>query len=154
VPMADLAVVAEGDLPTGEHWVLKVGGTAEDYYTFLETFHLDGHSDEGGMGGPPLNPGQYLNTYTGGSDRGLRRVIVRSDSHVRRLRMELDTGERRELPPVATDPAADLTFFVALLPWAVCPVKLEALDTEGRVLSASAPRNVPPPPWYGHPGAG
>ena len=147
MPMPDLTVVAEGDLPTGEHWVLKVGGSAEDYHTLLETVHLDGHHDEGGMGGPPLYPGEYLNTYTGGSDQGLRRVIVRCDSQIRRLRMELDTGERRELPPVATDPTADLTFFVALLPWATWPVTLEALDSEGHVLSTSAPRNVPAPPW-------
>jgi hypothetical protein len=153
VPEPDLAVVAEGDLPTGEHWVLRAGGTAEDYYTFLETVHPDGHSDQGGMGGPPLQPGQYLNTYTGGSDQGLRRVIVRCDSQVHRLRMELDPAEWRELAPVATDPTTGLTFFIALLPWAVCPLTLEALDREGHVLSASALRRVPPPPWRGRPGA-
>jgi hypothetical protein len=144
-----MTVVAEGDLATGEHWVLRVGGSAADYYTFLETLHPDGHSDQGGMGGPPLYPGQYLNAYTGGHDQGLRRVVVRSDSRVRRLLMELDTGERRQLSPVATDPAVGLTFFVALLPWAVCPVTLEGLDAEGRVLSAFSPRNIPPPPWHG-----
>ena len=74
-------------------------------------------------------------------------MVVRSDSRVHRLLMELDTGEKRELLPVATDPAAGLMFFVALLPWAVWPVTLEGLDGEGRVLSASTPRNVPPPPW-------
>jgi len=147
-----MTVIAEGDLPTGEHWVLKVGWTSEDYYTFLETTHPDGRRDEGGMGGPPLYPGEYLNTYTGGHDQGLRRVVVRSDSRVRRLIMELDTGERRELLPVANDPAAGLAFFVALLPWAVSPVLLEGLDGEGQVLSAFTPRNVPPPPWRRPPG--
>jgi hypothetical protein len=145
----NLRVVAEGDLPTGEHWVLKAGGTAEDYCTFLETVHVDGHRDEGGMGGPPLDHGRYLNMYTGGSDQGLQRVIVRSDSRIRRLRMELDTGERRMLPPVATDPAAGLAFFVALLPWSVRPVALDALDGDGQVVSSCPLRRVPPPPWYG-----
>jgi hypothetical protein len=70
MPMPDLAVVAEGDLPTGEHWAVKAGGTAEDYYTLLETVHPDGHRDEGGMGGPPLYPGRSLNTYTGGDEPG------------------------------------------------------------------------------------
>jgi hypothetical protein len=145
--MPNMTVVAEGDLPTGEHWILKVGGTAHDYYTFLETVHPDGHRDEGGMGGPPLYPGQYLNTYTGGHDQGLRRVVVRSDPRVHRLLMELDTGEQRELSPVATEPAVGLRFFVALLPWAVYPVRLDGLDAEGNVVSAFTPRIIPSPPW-------
>ena len=99
------------------------------------------------MGGPPLYPGQYLNTYTGGHDEGLRRVVVRSDSRVQRLLMDLDTGERRELLPVGTDPAAGLTFFTALLPWAVCPVSLEGLDRGGRVLYGERLREIPAPPW-------
>jgi hypothetical protein len=142
-----MTVVAEGDLPTGEHWILKVGGTADYYETFLETVHPDGHRDQGGMGGPSLDPGQYLNMYTGGDDQGLRRVIVRADSRVRRLVMELDTGERSVLAPVATDSVAGLAFFVALLPWAVCPVRLEALDNKGNVLSAPTLRTIRPPPW-------
>jgi hypothetical protein len=149
MPMPNMTVIAEDDLPTGEHWLLKAGGTADDYYTFLETVHPDGHRDAGGMGGPPVYPGQYLNTYTGGHDKGLRRVIVRADSRVHRLLMELDTGEQRELSPVATDPAVGLTFFVALLSWEVCPMSLEALDGEGNVLSAFTPRTIPAPPWNG-----
>ncbi|MDX6336984.1 MAG: hypothetical protein QOG05_4324 [Streptosporangiaceae bacterium] len=63
MPLPDLDVLAEGDLPTGQHWILKAGGTsADDFYTFLETIHLDGHRDEGGMGGPPLYPGSLMNT--------------------------------------------------------------------------------------------
>jgi hypothetical protein len=145
--MPEMRVIAEGDLPTGEHWVLRAGRTADNYYTFLETIHPDGHRDEGGMGGPELYPGQHLNSYTGGHDQGLRRVLVRSDSRVRRLLMELDTGEQRELLPVAAEPAAGLTFFVALLPWAVSPVRLEGLDGEGDVVAVDTPRNIPPPPW-------
>ncbi len=148
--MPNLTLVAEGDLPTGEHWLLKVGGTADDYYTLVETVHVDGHRDEGGMGGPLLHSGQYLNIYTGGSDEGLRRLIVRSDSQVQRLRVELDTGERLELRPVATDSTTELTFFVALLPWAVCPLTVEGLDHDGHVLAASRLRNVARPPRNGH----
>jgi hypothetical protein len=50
----DPAVVAEGDLPTGQRWVLNAGGTSADSCTFLETVYPDGHRDEGGMGGPPV----------------------------------------------------------------------------------------------------
>lgn len=141
--MPNMTVVAEGDLPTGEHWALKVGGTTDDYYTSLETVHPDGRCDAGGMGGPPLYPGQHLNTYTGGHDRGLRRVVVRSDSRVHRLLMKLDTGEQCQLSPVANDPAVGLTFYVALLPWAVCPVEFEGLDGEGSVVCAFTPQTYP-----------
>ena len=44
--LPDLAVLAEGDLATGEHWILKAGGTHDEFYTFLETIHPDGHRDE------------------------------------------------------------------------------------------------------------
>lgn len=70
MPTQDLAVLAEGDLATGEHWILKAGGTHADYYTSLETIHPDGRRDEGGMGGPPLDPGCLMNTYTGGPGAG------------------------------------------------------------------------------------
>lgn len=48
--LPELATVAEGDLPGGQHWILQAGGTREDFYTFLETVHPDGHRDQGGMG--------------------------------------------------------------------------------------------------------
>ena len=130
----ELGIVAEGDLPTGEHWTVKAGGTARDYYTFLETVHPDGHRDEGGMGGPPLYGGQILNTYTGGDDRGLRRVLARTSPKVRWLRLELASGEVRELAPVGADPAQGLNFFAALLPWTVSLAALTALDADRHVL--------------------
>jgi hypothetical protein len=106
MPLPDLAVLAEGDLPTGQHWILRAGGTSTDFYTFLETVHPDGHRDEGGMGGPPLSPGSLLNTYTGGSERGLRRVVVRADPRVARVRVHLASGEPLDLPPLATRPTS------------------------------------------------
>jgi hypothetical protein len=127
-------IVAEGDLPSGEHWAVKAGGTAADYYTFLETVHPSGHRDEGGMGAPPLYPGRSLNTYTGGDDQGLRRILVRADPQVRSLRMELASGEVRELQPVGSDAACGLTFFAALLPWTVSVTSLTGLDTDGQTL--------------------
>ena len=134
MPLPYLAVVAEGDLPTGERWVVKAGGTAEDYYTLLETVHPDGRRDEGGMGGPPLYPGRDLNIYTGGDDWGLRRILARASPRVRWLRMELASGEVRDLPPVGTDPARALNFFAALLPRTVRPTSLIGLDAHGQIL--------------------
>jgi len=69
MPLPDMAVLAEGGLPTGQRWVLRAGGTSSEFYTFLETIHPDGHRDEGGMSGPPLYPGSLMNIYTGGSER-------------------------------------------------------------------------------------
>jgi hypothetical protein len=56
VQVPDLTVVAEGDAPAGQRWYLKVGGSADNYYTLLETVHPDGRRDESGMGGPLLYP--------------------------------------------------------------------------------------------------
>jgi hypothetical protein len=134
MPFPELAAVAEGDLPTGEHWTVKAGGTAADYYTLLETVHPDGRRDEGGMGGPPLHPGRNLNSYTGGDDRGLRRILARTSPQVRWLRLELASGEVRELAPVGVDPVHGLNFFAALLPWTVSLTALTALDADGEVL--------------------
>lgn len=132
--LPDLAILAEGDLPTGEHWIVRAGGTSSDYYTFLETIHPDGHRDEGGMGGLPLPLGSLVNTYTGGSERGLHRVIVRADPRVAHLRVELADGEQLRLSPVATRPDPALSFFATLLPRTAQVVSLIAVDANDQVL--------------------
>jgi hypothetical protein len=116
MPLPDMAVLAEGGLPTGQRWVLRAGGTSSDFYTFLQTIHPDGHRDEGGMGGPPLYPGSLMNTYTGRSEQGMRRVLVRADPHVARVRVHLGSQEQLDLPPVAARPDLGLVFFATLLP--------------------------------------
>ena len=136
--LPDLAVLAEGDLPTGEHWIVKAGGTDTEYYTFLETVHPDGHRDEGGMGDPPLHPGSLVNTYTGGSERGLRRVLVRADPRVARVRVLLADGEPLSLSPVAARADPALTFFAALLPPTVKLVSLTAVDASGQVVETQS----------------
>src|SRR5215472_18819590 len=133
--MPDLTVVAEGDAPAGERWYLKAGGSADDYYTMLETVHLDGHRDEGGMGGPVLYPDRLLNVYTGRADPELLRVIVRAGPRVRRLRFESELGERCEMPSVADDADLGVTFFAILLPWTTGLFSLQALGADGQVLS-------------------
>ena len=133
--LPELTTVAQGDLPGGQHWILQAGGTGEDFYTFLETVHPDGHRDQGGMGGPLLYPGRLVNAYSGGDDRGLLRLIVRADSRVARLRLTLTTGERLELAAVATDADLGVSYFAALLP-----------RTTGLAgLTPSTPRATPSP---------
>jgi hypothetical protein len=134
MPLPDLDVLAEGDLPTGQHWILKAGGTSDDFYTFLETIHPDGHRDEGGMGGPLLYPGSLMNTYTGGSDQGLRRIVVRADPCVAQVRVKLANGEPLDLPPLATRPDVGMSFFATLLPQTAELVSVTAIGAEGQVL--------------------
>jgi hypothetical protein len=142
-PFPELAVVAEGSVPTGEQWTVTAGGTSRDYYTFLKTVHPDGHSDEGGMGGPPLYPGSLLNTYTGAADRGLQRLLVRAARGVQQLHLELSTGESRDLLPAGTDDTVGLTFFAALLPRAVTVTQLTGLGPGGQVVEELPPRYPP-----------
>jgi hypothetical protein len=136
MPFPELATIAEGDLPSGQHWILQAGGSREDFYTLLETVHLDGHRDQGGFGGPPLHPGRPLNVYTGGDDRGLFRVVVRADPRVARLRLTLTSGEELELAPVAADAALGVNFFAALLPRTAELVSLIPLDPGGHPLNS------------------
>jgi hypothetical protein len=139
MPRPGVTVVAEGHLPSGEHWILRAGGTEDDYETILETVHLDGHRDAGGMGGPPLY-GEHVNVYTGRHDQGFQRVVVRSDPHVRRVVAELDTGGQIEVPSVGEDPAMGLTFYATLLPRSACLTLIKAFDGDGRVIAQSPVR--------------
>lgn len=134
MPLPDMAVLAEGGLPAGQRWVLRAGGTSSDFYTFLETIHPDGHRDEGGMGGPPLYPGCLMNTYTGGSERGMRRVLVRAGPQVARVRVHVGSGEQLDLPPVAARPDLGLVFFATLLPPSAVLVSVVAIGENGQVL--------------------
>lgn len=81
-----------------------------------------------------LYQGSLLNTYTGGDDRGLRRVVVRADPRVARLRLTLATGEQLDLDAVATDTALGVSYFAALLPMTTELVSLTPLDSGGQPL--------------------
>ena len=128
----ELAILAEGDLPEGQHWLLRAGGTHANFATFVETVYPDGRSDSGGMAGPPLYPGSLMNCYTGGTSQGLRRVLVRADPRVTRVRLQLANGEHLELMPLATVSDPELTFFAVLLPQDAGLVSLTALDVDGQ----------------------
>jgi hypothetical protein len=134
MPRPDMVVLAEGDGPTGQRWVLRAGGTIMDFYTLLATTHSDGRRDEGGMGGPPLPAGSLMNTYTGGTSWGMRRVLVRADPRVARVQVELGHGEKLDLAPVATWPDWRLVFFATLLPPAVRLVSAIGFDESGELL--------------------
>jgi quercetin dioxygenase-like cupin family protein len=138
VPLPDLTVIAEGDAPGGELWYLRAGGSAENFYTLLETVHPDGSRDEGGMGGPLLSPGRSLNVYTGRSDGGPLRVVVRADRKVRRLYFRSGEGEWCDLPPVADDADLGVTFFAILLPWATGIASMQGFDADDQELSLAS----------------
>ena len=131
---SELKIVAACEWPGVVSWYLKVGGSAEDYLTLLETVHLDGHRDEGGMGGPALHPGRLLNVYTGRSDRGYLRVIVRADPTVQRLRFQSERGEQADMVVNAEDETAGVALFANLLPWKTGVATMEALGADGQVL--------------------
>lgn len=76
-----------------------------------------------------------MNSYTGGTGRGLRRVLVRADPRVTQVRLQLASGEHLELTPVATLSDPDLTFFAVLLPQDTGLVALTALDVNGQEIN-------------------
>ena len=132
--MTELQVVAEGQLATGERWVLQAGGTSRDFYTILETVRPDGSRDSGGMGGPPRCEGSLLNIYTGGSEDGLRRVLVRAAPAVATVRVSLAGGEPVILRPVAERRDLGVVLFATLLPRTAVLGSVTALDEAGHEL--------------------
>ena len=86
------------------------------------------------MGGPPLWPGSIMNVYTGGTDTGPRRIAVRADPRVARVRIQLAGGECVDLAPVATVPDPGLAFFATLLPRTMALVSITAIGASGQVL--------------------
>lgn len=131
---SDLTIIADGDLPSGERWILRAGGTSAEFLTFLETIHPDGRRDQGGMAGPPLWPGSIMNVYTGGTDTGPRRIVVRADLRVAQVRVQLAGGEVLDLPPVANMPDAGLAFFATLLARTAELASITAVDASGEAL--------------------
>jgi hypothetical protein len=132
--MPELAVVAQGEQSGDSRWIGSAGGTRDDYYTFIKTVYTDGQSDEGGFGGPVLYPDCLVNTYTGTGTRGLGRVLARADPRVRRLRVELTTGQELILAPVAHLAAVGLVFFVVLLPQTAVVTAMTGLNAQGEEL--------------------
>ena len=78
--------------------------------------------------------GSLVNTYTGCSDRGLRRVLVRADPRIAHVSVLLADGERLSLSPVATQPDPALSFFAALLPRTAKLVSLTPVDASGQAV--------------------
>jgi hypothetical protein len=143
MPIPELTVVAEGDVPGGGRWYLKAGGSPEGYYTLMETVHPGGNRDEGGMGGPALSPGRLLNVYTGRADQGPLRVIVRAGPRVRRLRFQSEQGEWCDMPLVTDDPAVGVNLFAVLLPWTTDVAAMQGLDDDGQILNVVNPAPLP-----------
>ena len=131
--MPELALVAEGSLPSGHHWILTAGGTPEDFHTLLETVHPDGHRDKGGMAGPIVYPGRPLNIYLGADNRGLHRVLARARPSVAKARLVLGSGESLELAPIAID-GLDVVVFAALLPRTCEITSMDAIGLDGRAM--------------------
>ena len=132
--MTELRVIAEGQLATGERWLLRAGGTSRDFHSLLETVRPDGSRDSGGMGGPPRCEGSLLNIYTGGSESGLRRVLVRAAPAVATVRVNLAGEEPVMLRPVAERRDLGVVFFAALLPRTAVVGSMTALDEAGHEL--------------------
>src|SRR4051794_5369846 len=109
----DLTTIAEGLLPSGERWLISVGGSADDYSTFLRVTDARGISHgEGGMGGPLFDPpGHAMSVSTGGGGTGPRHVLVRAVPEIDHVRLRLASGEFLEAFPAAFVPEMDCNVF-------------------------------------------
>ncbi|HWB34846.1 MAG TPA: hypothetical protein VHA75_02370 [Rugosimonospora sp.] len=80
----------------GRRWVLRTGGTVDDYYTGLVTQNPSVALDEGDLAGPTLDPAHLLTCYVGGT-RGCTRLIARADERRRVDTVAADDSHRRTL---------------------------------------------------------
>ena len=87
-----------------------------------------------------------MNLYTGGTESGLRRIVIRADPRVARVRVQLASGERLELSPVAALPDPGLVFFAALLPRTAALASATAIDADGQTLDGTATVTHPTTP--------
>src|ERR1022692_1884032 len=81
MPRPEMTVIGEGHLQSGEHWILRAGGTEDDYYTYLETVHPDGHRDAGEQIEVPSvgnDPAMGLTFYATLLPRSARPTLVKA----------------------------------------------------------------------------
>jgi len=134
-----LATIAQGISDAGEHWAIKVGGTRDDCYTFMDIELPDGQqAGGGGMGGQALLPGRFLNCsvhWWDGSGVSVGYVVGRLHPEVRRVCLEYAGGvPGLDLEPVGESAELGVSFVGAVLPRSVNLVRISAWDGQGELL--------------------
>jgi hypothetical protein len=135
--MPDLAAIADGTSGLGDRWIIRAGGTAENFFTVLDVTLADGRRGGGGCGGPVLMPGEATCLSYGTSfDDGPMHVVGRADPVVDRLRLDLINHDEAylDLVPMGDPTVHGVRFFAALLSRSVRPRGLTAFGVAGRVV--------------------
>lgn len=139
LPAPPLHTAARGTSSHGERWTIEVGGTRENCYTFMNLELPDGQqTGGGGMGGPALPEGGFINCSVHWSDRSgapLGYVVGRVHPAVRRVRLEFAGGEPAlDLEPVSESAELGVSFVAAVLPQSADLVSISAWNGQGERL--------------------
>lgn len=121
----ELSVIAEGELSSGASWVLRGGGSLDDFLTVI----VVAGSDEIGFGGPVTEAGRKTNVCVGVGGAGQRWLLVRAIGGITGLRLEFADGTTADVSPVGTTTAPDVAHFAIELPSEV--IAVTALDAHG-----------------------
>ena len=95
-----MSVIASGYSVDGALWHLDaaIDRDSKQLATGVTIELPDGsHPWGGGCGGPPVQPGRYITTYSGAADVGPRTFIARVTAEVRALIVTLSDGTREDL---------------------------------------------------------
>jgi hypothetical protein len=138
-PAPPLSPVAHGTSDHGERWTIEVGGTRDNCYTFMNIELPDGRqAGGGGMGGPVLPAGGFMNCSVHWSDRSgvsVSYVVGRVHPAVRRLYLEF-AGDAPgiDLEPVGESAQLGVAFVAAILPRSADLIGMSAWDEQGERL--------------------
>jgi hypothetical protein len=128
--MDELRMVLVGESPDVVHWVVRAGpDTDGGFYTLIER-SLGNATDESGMGGDKLPPGEVVNFWIGKADGTPLFVMARTAPQVQGVTVVLTSGSRGELSMSAVIEDFGLRFTAGPLPDDDPPVSLE-VSVEG-----------------------
>lgn len=121
-PAPPLATVAAGVSAQGERWTVTAGGTRERCFTFMDIELPDGQATGGGgLAGPVLPPGGFMNCSVHWADCGgarVRYLVGRVHPSVKRVHLDLADGDTSglDLKPVGESAEFGVSFVAAVLP--------------------------------------
>jgi hypothetical protein len=151
-PAPPLATVADGVSPEGARWTVRAGGTRADCYTVMDIELPGGRTTGGGgMGGPVLPPGGFMNYSVHWSDRSgtdVRYLVGRVHPSVRRVHLDLAGGQTSglDLEPVGESAEFGVSFVATILPPAGQVAGISAWDGQGRCVDRQGTVRFP---WSG-----
>lgn len=133
---------AHGDMT----WQVRVHGDDAELSSMLYLYRGTKMLDGGGMGGPPLYPGELVNESRGYSDQSPWQIMVRTHPDVTSVVATTERGARLDVPLSQVIQPWGLRFGVAILDDGDAPGGLSVQAADGARDELATPTPPAPPP--------